>query len=234
MSIRIFISVCVWSSLIFLCSFVNVFLIRQPRPLFCLFLLFSNTNFTQKTVSFTGIQILIAGKEGERARWQLDHHHHHCPFYVLLSAHANLNHRVCVNISVMRVNLSVLRSSFHLWLQVVVVASAAYRWKTNIHVGNHVGSSTFWSKPICYASSPTDRPTDLPTYRPTYVPTYLPTYLPIYLPTYNHLCMPFYLIQITFQSSHPNFTNSSSFKTCDNSKLSFLYFCYFQLACNLN
>ena len=37
----------------------------QPRPLFCLFSLFSNTNFTEKTVGVNGIRTRIVGIEGE-------------------------------------------------------------------------------------------------------------------------------------------------------------------------
>ena len=37
----------------------------QPRPLFCLFSFFSNTNFTEKTVGFSAIQTSIIRVEGE-------------------------------------------------------------------------------------------------------------------------------------------------------------------------
>ena len=43
----------------------------KPRPLF---LFFSSTNFTEKTVGFSGIRTPIAGKEGEQAD-HFDHHH---------------------------------------------------------------------------------------------------------------------------------------------------------------
>ena len=39
----------------------------QPRPLFCLFSFFSNTNFTENTVDVSGIQTRIVGVEGEHA-----------------------------------------------------------------------------------------------------------------------------------------------------------------------
>ena len=39
----------------------------KPRPLFCLFLFFSNTNFTEKTVHFCTIRTLIVGVEGKHA-----------------------------------------------------------------------------------------------------------------------------------------------------------------------
>ena len=39
----------------------------QPWPLFYLFLFFSNTNFTEKTVDVSGIQTRIIGLEGEPA-----------------------------------------------------------------------------------------------------------------------------------------------------------------------
>ena len=42
----------------------------QPRPLYCLFSFFSNTNYTEKTVGLSGIQTRIVGIEG-------DHAYHH-------------------------------------------------------------------------------------------------------------------------------------------------------------
>ena len=39
----------------------------QPRPLFCLFLIFSNTKFTEKTAGIRGIRTWIIGVEGEHA-----------------------------------------------------------------------------------------------------------------------------------------------------------------------
>ena len=37
----------------------------QARPLSCLFSFFLNTNFTEKTVDFSGIQTRIVGLEGK-------------------------------------------------------------------------------------------------------------------------------------------------------------------------
>ena len=49
-------------------SFLSLFQkIGQPRPLFRLFLFFSDTNFTGKTVGVSGIQTRIVGVEGEHA-----------------------------------------------------------------------------------------------------------------------------------------------------------------------
>ena len=47
--------------------FNSIFLkkVGQPRPLLCLFSFFSNTNFTEKTVGFSGIQTWIIGVEGK-------------------------------------------------------------------------------------------------------------------------------------------------------------------------
>ena len=39
----------------------------QPRPLFCLLLFFSNTDFTEKTVDVSRIRTRIVGVEGEHA-----------------------------------------------------------------------------------------------------------------------------------------------------------------------
>ena len=39
----------------------------QPRPHFCLFSFFSNTNFTETTVGFSGIRTRIIGVEGKHA-----------------------------------------------------------------------------------------------------------------------------------------------------------------------
>ena len=47
----------------------------QPRPLFCCFSLFFQTQISQKiTVGFSAIRTWIVGVEG-KAHWPLDHHH---------------------------------------------------------------------------------------------------------------------------------------------------------------
>ena len=43
------------------------FKLGQPRPLFCLFLFFSNSNFTVKSIGFSGIRTRIISVEGEHA-----------------------------------------------------------------------------------------------------------------------------------------------------------------------
>ena len=47
--------------------FSSSFFMGQPRPLFCLFSFFSNTNFTEKTVGVSRIRTQIVGVEGEYA-----------------------------------------------------------------------------------------------------------------------------------------------------------------------
>ena len=46
----------------------RIIFLNGPTPAtFCLFLFFSSTNFTEKTVCFSGIQTQIVGVEGEHA-----------------------------------------------------------------------------------------------------------------------------------------------------------------------